>query len=523
MRFHSEPMIGATEPSSVKGTFIFSSETVVSYTGDRREFFGVNGNVNRPKGLGKNLSRKIGASLDPCGVIQVDVSLQPGEKKTIVFGLGQSDDEEVIKNICVKYRDKAQVDYELDKVRDYWDKTTGQIKVTSKDPAMDILINGWLVYQTITCRIRARTAFYQSGGAYGFRDQLQDVLSLLYTTPEMARAQIIIAASRQFEEGDVQHWWHPPKGLGVRTRITDDLLWLPYVTALYVKNTGDYGVLEEMVPFLVSPPLKPDEKERMEIPDVSEKVSRVYDHCMLSIRHAKFGERGLPLMGGGDWNDGMNMVGIDGKGESVWLGWFLYSVINEMQAICEYMEDKDSFKELQEKAETLRENIEKNGWDGKWYRRGFFDNGDKLGSKESDECRIDSIAQSWSVISKGGSQERILEALSSVDQFLIEVDVGVSRLLTPPFNEGKNDPGYIKNYYPGMRENGGQYTHAAVWFAMAKAMIKKRDEAYELFRMLNPINITSDEINARRYEKEPYVMIADISMAESKEGKGGWS
>ena len=506
-----------------QGTFIFSSETVVSYTGDRREFFGVNGNVNRPKGLGKNLSRKIGASLDPCGVIQVDVSLQPGEKKTIVFGLGQSDDEEVIKNICVKYRDKAQVDYELDKVRDYWDKTTGQIKVTSKDPAMDILINGWLVYQTITCRIRARTAFYQSGGAYGFRDQLQDVLSLLYTTPEMARAQIIIAASRQFEEGDVQHWWHPPKGLGVRTRITDDLLWLPYVTALYVKNTGDYGVLEEMVPFLVSPPLKPDEKERMEIPDVSEKVSRVYDHCMLSIRHAKFGERGLPLMGGGDWNDGMNMVGIDGKGESVWLGWFLYSVINEMQAICEYMEDKDSFKELQEKAETLRENIEKNGWDGKWYRRGFFDNGDKLGSKESDECRIDSIAQSWSVISKGGSQERILEALSSVDQFLIEVDVGVSRLLTPPFNEGKNDPGYIKNYYPGMRENGGQYTHAAVWFAMAKAMIKKRDEAYELFRMLNPINITSDEINARRYEKEPYVMIADISMAESKEGKGGWS
>ncbi len=504
-------------------TFIFSSEEVVSYTGDRKEFFGVNGNIERPQGLGKDLSNRIGAALDPCGVIRVETSIKPGEKKTIVFGLGQCDDEETINRICMKYRDTLQVDHEMEKVRDYWAKTTGQIKVTTKDLAVDILANGWLMYQTITCRIRARTAFYQSGGAYGFRDQLQDVLSLLDTAPEMAREQIVLASSRQFEEGDVQHWWHPPNGLGVRTRITDDLLWLPYVTALYVKNTADYSILEETVPFLVSPPLRDDEKERMEIPEVSDKKHSVYYHCMLAIRHSKFGNHGLPLMGGGDWNDGMNLVGIEGKGESVWLGWFLYSVINEMQPICKYMEDDHSIKELQDKAEILLEKIELNGWDGKWYRRGFFDNGDKLGSKESDECRIDSIAQSWSVLSKGGREARILEALSSADKFLIKADVGVSLLLTPPFNEGKNNPGYIKNYYPGMRENGGQYTHAAVWFAMAKAIMKKKNEAYDLFTMLNPINLTSHEKNAIRYEKEPYVMVADISMAESKEGKGGWS
>lgn len=503
--------------------FIFSSEKVFSYTGDKIEFFGISGNVDQPKGLGKNLSKKTGTALDPCGVIRVEVFIKAGERKTLVFGLGQSDDENVIRNICMKYGDTTQVDYELEKVKAYWDKITGQIQVTSKDPTLDILVNGWLIYQIITCRMRARTAFYQSGGAYGFRDQLQDVLSLLDTAPEMAREQILLAASRQFEEGDVQHWWHPPKGLGVRTRITDDLLWLPYVTAQYIKNTRDYDVLLEDVPFIFSPPLNPDERERMEIPEVSNKTSSVYEHCMLAVRHSKFGQLGLPLMGGGDWNDGMNLVGIDGKGESVWLGWFLYSLINEMQPLCEYMKDKDSVKDLQEKAKMLLENIEKNAWDGKWYRRGFFDNGDKLGSKESDECRIDSIAQSWSVISKGGSQERILEALSSVDRFLVKTDLGVSQLLTPPFNEGKNDPGYIKNYYPGMRENGGQYTHAALWFAMAKAMMKNRDEAYALFRMLNPINITSQEKNASWYEKEPYVMVADISMAEAKEGKGGWT
>lgn len=504
-------------------TYMFSNEMIVGYTGDRQEFLGPKGNIRQPRGAEIRLSCNTGVCFDSCGAIQVSIMIQPDESKTVLFGLGQTNDLKEISKIRYKYKDIAAAENEFNRVNNYWDSLLGTIKVKTKDRAIDILVNGWLLYQSLSCRINARAGFYQCGGAYGYRDQLQDTLSFLLTDSSIMRKQILIACSRQFEEGDVQHWWHPPIGIGVRTRITDDLLWLPYCTAAYIKSTGDSTILKEEVNYIKGPLLKEGEHDIMFTPEVSELSGSVYEHCKKTIERTSFGEHGLPLMGGGDWNDGMNEVGILGKGESVWLAWFFYTVLGDFIPLCYEEGDVEYAEELKVKQETLLQNIEKHAWDGDWYLRAFYDDGTKLGSKENDECRIDSISQSWSVISKGGDIQRAKKAMQSAWNYLVMEEESISLLLTPPFNKTSKNPGYIKNYIPGIRENGGQYTHAAVWLAIATSILKDYNMAQTLFTMLNPIHITQNRKDALKYEKEPYVMTADISLSPPYTGRGGWS
>jgi len=503
--------------------FIFSSSAVSCYTGDRQEVLGPGGSVKEPGGLGRKFSCATGVSYAPCGAIQVPVSIPPGKSATIVFGLGYSDDEGEIISLITKYRDAGKAEKALSAVRHHWDAILGAVKVETLDRAMDILANGWLLYQTISCRLYARTAFYQCGGAYGFRDQLQDAMALVYTRPDMLREQIIRSSERQFEEGDVQHWWHPPEGIGVRTRITDDLLWLPYATAAYVRATGDYSVLEERTHYIKGPVLSEEQRETMFLPEKSELCESIYEHCKKAIERIGYGPHGLPLMGGGDWNDGMNLVGIGGTGESVWLGWFVIALAAEFIPICRHMGDHAFAEKLEQIREDLAAAIEKHAWDGEWYLRAFYDDGSKLGTKEDDECRIDSISQSWSVISGAADMDRARRAFHSAWCNLVIEKEGVSLLLTPPFNRTEKNPGYIKKYYPGIRENGVQYTHAAVWLAIAAAMLGEHDKAYRLFTILNPVYNTSSRKDVLRYEKEPYVMTADISYEAPYTGRGGWS
>lgn len=505
-------------------SFIFSSEMIKGYTGNKREFFGIKGSIANPEGLDKKLLCNAGVGYDPCGTIQVSLSIKPGETKSLVFGLGQCDSTSEIIRLKNKYKDLTEFDNELEKVNKHWDKLLGTIKVKTSDRSMDILLNGWLLYQTIACRINARAAFYQAGGAFGYRDQLQDVLSLLHTSPQTAREQILIACSRQFEEGDVQHWWHPPVGTGVRTRITDDLLWLTYVTCAYIRSTGDRSILKEKVHYIKGPILKKNENEIMFTPEISDIESSVYEHCKKTITHTRFGKHGLPLIGGGDWNDGMNEVGIGGKGESVWLGWFLYSILGEFIPISYLEEDFDFAKEQEISREKLINNIEEHGWDGDWYLRAFYDDYEKIGSRESIECKIDSISQSWSVISGGANKGRAIKAIYSARHHLVNEKESMSLLLVPPFDKTNKNPGYIKNYYPGIRENGGQYSHASAWLAIAASKIGDYSLSHTLFRMLNPINISSNRSDALRYQKEPYVMTADVlAVGGSHTGRGGWS
>lgn len=503
--------------------FIFSSEAINGYTGDRQEILGPKGSVKKPGGLGRKLSCATGVSYDPCGAIQVSVFIPPGMSRTILFGLGCSEDEREINSLLQKYKDTDMAAKELCAVRQYWDDILGALKVNTSDRAIDILINGWLLYQNITCRIYARTAFYQCGGAYGFRDQLQDAMALVYARPEMLKEQIIRSSERQFEEGDVQHWWHPPNGLGVRTRITDDLLWLPYATAVYIKATGDYSVLDERTHYIRGPALSEDQREMMVLPEQSELQGSIYEHCKKALERIGFGPHGLPLMGGGDWNDGMNLVGIGGTGESVWLGWFILALLEEFIPLCRHMDDAGFAEKLEQTRKDLIESIEKHAWDGEWYLRAFYDDGSRLGTKEDTECRIDSISQSWSIISKAADAERAARAFDSAWSSLVIEKEGVSLLLTPPFNKTEKNPGYIKKYYPGIRENGGQYTHGAIWLAIVAAMLGHGDKAYRLFTMLNPIYHTGCRKDALKYEKEPYVMTADISYEAPYTGRGGWS
>jgi cellobiose phosphorylase len=503
--------------------FLFSSEMIKRYTGDRQEFLGRKGSVYNPQGVDSILSNHTGVCYDSCGAIQVSVAIAAGEEKTVIFALGQSEDREEIRRLRYKYRDVNVVKEALQQVRTYWEDILGTIQVKTSDKAIDYLVNYWLLYQTISCRINARAAFYQCGGAYGYRDQLQDTLALQFTKPEVLRKQILIACSRQFEEGDVQHWWHPPMGVGVRTRISDDLLWLPYATAAYIRNTGDYSILKEEVPYIKGPVLTEEQHDVMFTPEISDVTGTVYEHGKKTILYTRYGVHGLPLMGGGDWNDGMNEVGKDGAGESVWLAWFFFTLLGDFIPICRYEGEEEFAKELEQKRDELIKNIEAFTWDGGWYLRAFYDDGTKLGSKENDECRIDSISQSWSVISGGARKERALTAMQSAWRYLVREEDSISLLLMPPFNKTEKNPGYIKNYIPGIRENGGQYTHAAVWLAIATAMLGEYDMAHTLFTMLNPIHITENKREALTYEKEPYVMIADISLSPPYTGRGGWS
>ncbi|HOM42060.1 MAG TPA: glycosyl transferase, partial [Bacillota bacterium] len=367
-------------------------------------------------------------------------------------------------------------------------------------------------------------AFYQSGGAYGFRDQLQDAMAVIDVLPDIARNQILLHASHQFIEGDVQHWWHPGSNKGIRTRFSDDLLWLPYVTVNYINRTGDVQILEERVEFLEDEPLREGEDERYKIPCVSDVSASLYDHCVRAIERAlKFGHHGIPLMGSGDWNDGMSTVGNKGKGESVWLGWFLYDILMNFSELCRLRRDLNKADRYINIAKEIAKSQEENAWDGNWYRRAYFDNGTALGSAENTECKIDSIAQSWSVISGAANPDRAREAMQAVEQYLVKYDEGIVKLLTPPFDEGDLEPGYIKGYPPGVRENGGQYTHAATWVIMAYSIMKNSDMAWKLFNMLNPINHANTMMEASRYKVEPYVMAADVYAVPPHTGRGGWT
>jgi cellobiose phosphorylase len=497
----------------------------LSFTGDRKEFIGVNGELSSANALRyKKLSNRAGSIYDPCLAVESKIKLAPGEKKEIIILFGEEELTESIEEKIKKYTNKEECLSALENVKQYWAHFLGNIQVKTKDKSMDYLLNGWLLYQTYSCRYLSRTAFYQSGGAYGFRDQLQDSMSLGIINEEITKAQIIRSASRQYLEGDVQHWWHPVINSGIRTRFSDDLLWLPYVTTEYIKRTGDYSILDEKAKYLEDEPLREGEDERYTIVNNSNKEGTIYEHCIKAIEQGlKFGEHNIPLMGSGDWNDGMSTVGNKGKGESVWLGWFLYKILDNFDNVCKHMKDKEKEDYFMEKKEFIRENLEKEAWDGGWYRRAYFDDGTPLGSRENEECQIDSLAQSWSLISGAASQTRGIESMEAVDRNLVNKDKGMILLLTPPFEKSKLEPGYIKGYVAGVRENGGQYTHAAVWVILALTKLGLGDKALKYYNMINPINHTNTELECRVYKVEPYVMAADVYIREPHGGRGGWS
>jgi len=496
-----------------------------SYTCERKDFIGVDRSMQEPIGvLQKKLSEKTGNCMDSCAVIQIEISLEPGEEKTVYFLAGDGQDKDSAISLLESYQNTERLQKSLQEVLDYWEDLLTTIQVKTPEPSFDLLVNRWLLYQTLVCRVWARSAFYQSGGAFGFRDQLQDVMSFSVIKPEIAKKQILLHSSRQFFEGDVQHWWHSETGKGIRTRFSDDLLWLPYVTADYMEHSGDSGILDEKTTFIVQECLSGEQDECYSIPAVNNRMATVYEHCVLAIDHSlKFGQHGLPLIGTGDWNDGFSAIGREGRGESIWLGWFLLSVLKSFVPVCLNRGDLERAKKYRNIIDELTENMEKNGWDGAWYRRAYFDDGTPVGSVSCSECQIDSIAQSWAVLSGSASESRVKDSMLAMERYLWDKEESMLKLFTPPFEKTDKSPGYIRGYIPGVRENGGQYTHAAIWTVLALAKLKERNKALELFNMLNPINHSRTPLEVARYKVEPYVMTADVYTVHPNVGRGGWS
>ena len=442
----------------------------------------------------------------------------------LFFILGEAATTTSARTLLERYQDQEAIEAAFEATTAFWKNTLSRIQVETPAPEMDVLLNGWLLYQDLACRIWARSAFYQSGGAYGFRDQLQDVMALVYTRPDLTREQILRHAAHQFVEGDVLHWWHPPTGRGIRSRFSDDLLWLPLVTAFYIHSTGDMALLDETEPYLTARQLEEGEDEAYLVPTRSNEQGDIYDHCCRALdRSLTKGPHGLPLMGSGDWNDGMNRVGHKGRGESVWLGFFLFRILNDFLPFCEQRGDEERIASYRAYMKHLETTLNDAGWDGDWYRRAYYDDGSPLGSTESNEAKIDAIAQAWSIISGVAPPERAEQALASVEKHLIDEDAGLIKLLTPPFDKTPHDPGYIKGYIPGVRENGGQYTHAALWVIDAFALSGQGTRAAELYALINPINHADSLDEVQQYKVEPYVVTADIYGVPPHVGRGGWS
>jgi cyclic beta-1,2-glucan synthetase len=505
--------------------FVDVSDGPRTVTGDRREFIGRNGNLARPAALQRQrLSGRVGAGLDPAGAVQVAFDLAVGQERTTRFRLGVGRDEADMRNLITRFRRPESNRVALEGVWAHWNRTLGTVNVDTPDAAVNVMANGWLLYQTLSSRLWGRTGFYQSGGAYGFRDQLQDVMALVHAEPALTRSHLLRAAAHQFREGDVQHWWHPPSGRGVRTHFSDDFLWLPFVLCRYVTTIGDTGVLDEKIHFLEGRAVKAEEEAYYDLPHRSEESATLYEHGVRAIeRGLNFGRHGLPLIGCGDWNDGMNRVGHAGRGESVWLAFFLYDVLTQFSRLAQTRGDDSFARRCRAEASKLQANIEAHAWDGAWYRRAYFDDGTPLGSHTNPECQIDSLPQSWAVISGAADPARARRAMQAVDEKLVRRDAGLVQLFDPPFDRSSLNPGYIKGYIPGVRENGGQYTHGAIWTAMALALQGEDERAWELFHLLNPVGHGATAKNIAVYRVEPYVVAADVYGVPPHLGRGGWT
>ena len=505
--------------------FMNVNELKRSFTGDKAEFTGRNGTLSDPLAMKHSkLSGRTGAGYDPCLALQVKFELEAGEEREIIFTSGGEKSLQAAAAMAKKHSGTKKAEEELSESIKFWEGACGAIRLETPDKTIDMLGNGWLMYQSLSSRFFGRTGYYQSGGAFGFRDQLQDCLAIMYSEPALVRGHILNCAAHQFKEGDVLHWWHEPFGRGVRTRCSDDMLWLVFVLWRYIEVTGDTGILDEKTNYLEGRLLNPGEESYYDRPARSEESGSVYEHCLRALKKAgTYGGHGLPLMWSGDWNDGMNLVGIEGKGESVWLSFFLFSVLNSAVKMAEYKEDTATAAALKKEAESLRQNIEKHGWDGEWYLRAFYDSGKTLGSKENSECSIDSIAQSWAVISGAAGQSRAETAMNSVDARLVDRKAGIIKIFAPPFDVSGEEPGYVKGYAPGIRENGGQYTHAAIWVIIAFALMGDKDKAWELLDMINPVNHAKTKSDVLKYKVEPYVVAADVYSNPKHAGQGGWT
>jgi cyclic beta-1,2-glucan synthetase len=505
--------------------FVTASQSLHGLTTDRTEFIGRLGSLSAPAALRSiGLAGTVQAGLDPCAAIQIHIDLAPHEVRQVHFAIGQGSNRDEALQLARHFADAEIVQAAWEATNQHWDELLGTISVRTPDPSFDVMLNRWLLYQALVCRIWGRTAFYQSSGAFGYRDQLQDVMALVHTAPQLTRAHLLEAAQHQFEAGDVLHWWHPPSGRGIRSRCSDDLLWLPYVTAHYIATTGDMGILDEQTPFLKGDPLRPDEEERYAQYEPTSEHYPLYEHCLRAFsKGSTIGPHGLPLIGTGDWNDGFNRVGINGRGESIWLGWFLYTTLQKFADICVRHNDVQQAADYRKQAQTIALALNNSAWDGQWYRRAYYDDGTPLGSSTNSECQIDSIAQSWAALSGAGTPARAQRAMQSARVLLVRPADQLVLLFTPPLDKTTRDPGYIRGYAPGIRENGGQYTHAAIWMAWAFAALNDGNQASELFTMLNPITHANTSARVNQYKVEPYVIAADIYSVAPHIGRGGWT